>query len=154
MALFLTPRIATLLLVSWCLISEVVPAFGQLDLSGTYKGFVKQEEGGLSSEYEFSLDIKIISPGIYEGSSIIKIPNSRFYGIMKIKVFESGSYLYFEEFSIISDFILGGSWCLKKGFLYVTIADGTTTLSGNWEGGEYCSSPGSLSVSKPNVKEK
>lgn len=120
----------------------------QTNLAGTYRGTLFQASGGLEDQYDFQMDIRETGSGQYSGKSTILIYNASMFGVMDVRIWKTGDYLHFEETGIISSYIEGGTWCLKKGRLSISEANNTITLDGKWEGVNNCVSPGTLTLTK------
>lgn len=124
------------------------------DLSGTWRGKLYQEVGGLYREYDFELQLTQ-KGSLIQGTSHIKSHGQ--YAHIQLEGSFNGRFFEFKEIEILDQKIQKNvTWCIKKGLLMLSNKEGYDFLNGNWKGQGSCA-PGTLWVSRlapqPIVKD-
>lgn len=126
------------------------------DISGKWTGRLTQEEGGVSGEYYFEMNLKQTGKTV-TGFSLIKLlEDPTIYGKINLTGSFNGEELKFKETSILNQKVLDYmEWCIKKGNMKFIEAGDEYQLNGRWTG--YTSygtcSPGGIYLSKKKIRE-
>lgn len=122
------------------------------DITGEWYGILRQEEGGVTDYYNFTLNL-IQDGNNIKGTSIVNLPdNPDFFAIMELKGRFKDDVLTFSESKIINQKTYNGlEWCIKKSELAFTFKKGGFCMEGNWSGvartGDSCT-PGTIKLCK------
>lgn len=126
---------------------------GQINLSGTWKGIITQDEGGYRSTYDFELIIKQDGNKI-TGRSFVKIDD--IYASMELEGEFSGGVIFrFQETAIVDSKKFDGlEWCVKRGQLLFKQDKEGWKLEGFWQGVTEFSTciPGKIFLKKANPR--
>ncbi|MFZ2900759.1 MAG: hypothetical protein WA004_19150 [Saprospiraceae bacterium] len=126
---------------------------GQINLSGTWKGIITQDEGGYRSTYDFELVIKQDGNKI-TGRSFVKIDD--IFATMELEGEFSGGVIFrFQETAIVDSKKFDGlEWCVKRGQLLFKQDKEGWKLEGFWQGvTEFTTCiPGKIFLKKANPR--
>jgi hypothetical protein len=126
---------------------------GQINLSGTWKGIITQDEGGYRSTYDFELVIRQDGNKI-TGRSFVKIDD--IFATMELEGEFSGGVIFrFQETAIVdSKKFEGLEWCFKRGQLLFKQDKEGWKLEGFWQGATEFSTciPGKIFLKKANPR--
>ena len=130
----------------------------QNPLSGVWEGKLTQQEGGLSGEYVFRMEIEVSGKRIKGRSYIHAADQPGVRGIMKLSGNISDNHLYFTESRIEEEEIIDlWQWCQKAARLAIDTSGTPWKMEGMWQGTmEYSNcAPGMIYISKlpPESKE-
>jgi hypothetical protein len=121
------------------------------NISGFWNGFLYQESGGISSKYNFSLNLTDIN-GTISGSTEIKMFDKKnIFGKMSVfGTFSNKTFIFLEKEIITQDKgNLFFEWCIKTGELNYFEKGDTAYLDGSWLGlAPISCSPGRIVVKK------
>lgn len=130
---------------------------GAQDLSGAWHGILKQKEGGVRSDYYFSMNIRKAAEAKYFGTTYVQyLDKPDVYGVMKFTAIYVDYTFVFKESEILRQHEdIGMYWCIKRGILRFSQSADSLELSGKWESWKpkNCS-PGTLSIKKAKPKQE
>ncbi|MEM1134891.1 MAG: OmpA family protein [Bacteroidota bacterium] len=117
-------------------------ASGQIDLSGTWKGLLRQHIMGSFTDSPYQLHIEQLNDSIYGTAYIEASEFLSIYAKMHFsgKILADSIYITEDEFLEGTDLNDAVGWCIKKLSLSHTLAKTGFQLKGNWSG--YSSSNG------------
>ncbi len=98
-------------------------------LTGVWKGYLTQKEGGFASKYAFEIDFKLHNDNRITGESRLDLSDGTF-GIITLIGEKIKQKIFIKEIAIKKQKIDGGSWCIKK----YTLQLKNSTLKGSWAG--------------------
>lgn len=107
--------------------------FGQ-DISGEWKGFLLQDNGGVSKSYSFIINIEKNKKKITGSTKISLWDEPNVFGEMEFSGSFSSKELIFREIKIIDENKgrYAFEWCIKTGKLKYSIEGDSAILSGDW----------------------
>ena len=100
-------------------------------LTGVWKGYLTQKEGGLATKYDFTITFKLNTDNRITGESRLDLPNGTF-GVITLIGEKLNKKIVVKELSIKKHNmnVKEGAWCIKK----YTLQLKKNTLKGNWFG--------------------
>lgn len=139
------------LLLIVCL-SSIYSSIEAQDMSGEWNGVLRQSDGGPSTSYYFTLNLKHKGNVITGNSKISFVEHPEFYGIMELKGIFKNDILTFRETKIVSQNVFTDlEWCFKKAKLNFTMKKDGFCIEGTWSGktaGGGACAPGTLKMCK------
>ncbi len=124
-------------------------------IEGEWAGILYQEDGGVKSEYYFSMNITK-EHGKYTGNSYIQfIDAPETFGLMNFTGYFFDNIFAFKEEKILRQDILKNMyWCMKQARLNYTVEGDTAVLSGEWTSWKPLScAPGTIIIKKALTKK-
>lgn len=110
-------------------------ATAAVDYSGTYVGGLVQNAGGRPKKYNIEIQLqKTPHSTHYTGISMVRIPNTLFFGKMSVRASEENGLLKFEELELLTALCdKTDSFALKKGVLRLVFASEQVVFKGDWQ---------------------
>lgn len=122
-------------------------AHAQSNVSGTWKGMLRQAQGGTEPEFDFDLHLEQTGTKVVGTSRISLTSNKKYYGVMTVTGTLQGNVLEFLEGSIVENYPEPGTyWCIKRGKLKFSESAGNARLEGSWTASG-CA-PGTIDVAR------
>jgi hypothetical protein len=122
-------------------------------VSGFYRGFITQNEGGLAEKYTMELNLTISPQGKAVGTSYFKLPDSEeIYVKYSLEGILEGDVLVLQEKSIDEEQNRDGYYfCLKKMEMKVVRKGHEYSLQGSWTSENCPNSRGDIQIKKENI---
>lgn len=125
----------TLFFILLCLVFfNGKPLEEAINLTGHWKGFLWQTQGGIARKYGFEMWIKQDNNKISGTSYIYLLNNPKSFAKMNFFGNCRHRNANFQEQQILQKQITTGKWCIKNGSLFYEKKNQIRTLSGTWFG--------------------